>query len=339
MESGLQGTVDTTGAGRPLRSYLLLRLYHHLVWRTLLRLLASTDECPIHRTSTQPTCPVDRTRILPSSPDVSSPSAPFPPLSRSTSYTSHVSKSHTFKRPPTILTELVDELVVLCSLGCGWSGRRDAWKGHLERDCEEVEVNGARRGGDEAPPSPPEDHDDDDHMSVGSPPSTGIAASTIPFGSPKKLDSKSDAAYRARERQLLRRISNLKGEAKSSNATIEVWKSKVIKLEAQLAEALKADPTVVEPTYPEEYAGHVRLNVAPDMRRSGSRGSRGALGIDGDAGAGLRQGEGRVHPARCDRCQGQIRGVRYKCAPPIDLLACLIVLTERGDDRLQVPRL
>ncbi|KAG0148745.1 hypothetical protein CROQUDRAFT_654595 [Cronartium quercuum f. sp. fusiforme G11] len=57
-----------------------------------------------------PTCPVDRSPLTPSR----------------------------LTQPPKILNQLVEELFVVCSLGCGWEGRRDEWKDHLERYCAEA---------------------------------------------------------------------------------------------------------------------------------------------------------------------------------------------------------
>lgn len=37
--------------------------------------------------------------------------------------------------PPRILVALLDELKVVCYLGCGWEGNRAEWPAHLERYC------------------------------------------------------------------------------------------------------------------------------------------------------------------------------------------------------------
>lgn len=57
---------------------------------------------------------------------------------------------------PSVTTrERVDELAVLCSLGCEWTGKRAEWRDHLVYRCIEVEVGGERRGG--PAPSPEEE--------------------------------------------------------------------------------------------------------------------------------------------------------------------------------------
>lgn len=254
---------------------------------------------PPDRTSSQPTCPVDRTRLTP---------------------------PNSVKRAPQILCELVDELQVLCSLGCGWSGRRDGWKSHLERECEEVEVDGRRRRSvvcDKGKAKASEDAEmcegekckdveaeEDEEMTP--PPdadaeggSGACGGCDVPQTTGMGLAEK--RVVKQRERELLRRIATLKSEAKQSTGTIEAWKGKVIKLEAQLADALKAEPTLHEPESP---------TIGSAGSRKGAK--KGAVGLDGwdaSSSSSWRDEPKRRwdHPARCDRCSESIRGVRHKC--------------------------
>lgn len=36
---------------------------------------------------------------------------------------------------PIIVQQMIDELKIVCSLGCGWQGRRDGWESHLRNVC------------------------------------------------------------------------------------------------------------------------------------------------------------------------------------------------------------
>lgn len=108
---------------------------------------------------------------------------------------------------PRILRELVDELVVICSLGCGWEGRRDAWKPHLETACPEAD-----RLGDLAPV-------------IGSPSSHATE------------DTEGDDNFKDRWRQLVKSMHVMKKELKEHVAVIEKWKDKVAQLQLQLKQA------------------------------------------------------------------------------------------------------
>lgn len=50
--------------------------------------------------------------------------------------------------PDALLREL-NNLVVVCSFGCGWQGPRLQWWVHLMEQCQEVEIGGLRRGASE----------------------------------------------------------------------------------------------------------------------------------------------------------------------------------------------
>ena len=45
-----------------------------------------------------------------------------------------------------IIQRLVDDIEVMCPLGCGWAGSRATYKDHLIRRCPAVEVDGVPRG-------------------------------------------------------------------------------------------------------------------------------------------------------------------------------------------------
>ncbi|CAH7669557.1 hypothetical protein PPACK8108_LOCUS4190 [Phakopsora pachyrhizi] len=105
---------------------------------------------------------------------------------------------------PRILRELVDELVVICSLGCGWEGRRDDWKAHLETNCAESDrirsmVTGVRVQIDS--------HGDVDPIT----------------------DLGEEETFRQRWKKLACEVHTLKKELKEQAEVIEKWKDKVSK--------------------------------------------------------------------------------------------------------------
>ncbi|PLW06211.1 hypothetical protein PCASD_11068 [Puccinia coronata f. sp. avenae] len=116
--------------------------------------------------------------------------------------------SNQLTQPPQILKELVDELVVICSLGCGWTGRRDSWKRHLETQCPE-----AKR----------------DEQTI---PSALLTEKIDPVEPVNEEDT-----FKERWKKLAREMHVLKKEAKDYISTIERYKDKVSQLQLELRQA------------------------------------------------------------------------------------------------------
>lgn len=142
-----------------------------------------------------PTCPVDRSPLTPSR----------------------------LTQPPKILNELVQELVVFCSLGCGWEGRRDNWKDHLERYCPESKSSILNH----------------QHQS---PTTTITPISHTKDDNTPEIDE--EETFKERWKKLAREITILKKESKDYIDTIEMWKDKVEKLQLELKKSIENSPTI-----------------------------------------------------------------------------------------------
>ncbi|KAI9611156.1 hypothetical protein KEM48_004693 [Puccinia striiformis f. sp. tritici PST-130] len=178
-------------------------------------------------------------------------------------------------QPPRILSELVDELEVICSLGCGWTGRRDCWKNHLEIDCPEAQENE---------------------------PIIPSALLIEKIDSPEPEDE--EESFKERWKKLAREMHVLKREAKDYISTIERFKDKVSKLQLELVKqtSLKCpDLDSCSECFPEMSNLHPIHDFVPIESPSD-------INI-------VRLPEWSiVHPdVRCNQCEQQVIGPRFKC--------------------------
>ncbi|POW01293.1 hypothetical protein PSHT_12598 [Puccinia striiformis] len=217
-------------------------------------------------------------------------------------------------QPPRILSELVDELEVICSLGCGWTGRRDCWKNHLEIDCPEAQENE---------------------------PIIPSALLIEKIDSPEPEDE--EESFKERWKKLAREMHVLKREAKDYISTIERFKDKVSKLQLELRQANEL--IIVKPPSPSPVTSPIPLPVHQatcDFCRSHIQGTRykclkcpdldscsecfpemsnlhpihDFVPIESPSDINIvRLPEWSiVHPdVRCNQCEQQVIGPRFKC--------------------------
>lgn len=230
-------------------------------------------------------------------------------------------------QPPRILQELVEELEVICSLGCGWIGRRDCWKTHLEIDCPEV------------------------RMDEGSLPAALLNEKIEPTEPEGEEES-----FKERWKKLAREIHVLKREAKDYIATIERWKDKVSQLQLELQQA---NEPAVKPPSPSPLSspacsssGSLPLHQATcDFCRSHIKGTRHKClkCPDLDACSDCYTEISNLHPihdfvsihsprdvdiiclpewnivhpnVRCNHCEQPVIGPRFKCVICVDYDLC-----------------
>ncbi|KAI7942523.1 hypothetical protein MJO28_012550 [Puccinia striiformis f. sp. tritici] len=215
-------------------------------------------------------------------------------------------------QPPRILSELVDELEVICSLGCGWTGRRDCWKNHLEIDCPEAQENE---------------------------PIIPSALLIEKIDSPEPEDE--EESFKERWKKLAREMHVLKREAKDYISTIERFKDKVSKLQLELRQANEL--IIVKPPSPSPVTSPIPLPVHQatcDFCRSHIQGTRykclkcpdldscsecfpemsnlhpihDFVPIESPSDINILPEWSIVHPdVRCNQCEQQVIGPRFKC--------------------------